>query len=92
MGRRTMMLRSNKAIVTGSARGLGAVIAQTMWREGADLLLVDRPQSDIQELRDRLMASASDQQSAHSFAVDLSDPGAPQAVLSDCLLYTSRCV
>ena len=78
-----MFLRSQKAIVTGSARGLGAVIAQTMWREGADLLLVDRPQSDIHELRDRLMANASGQQAAHSLAVDLSDPAAARAVLDE---------
>jgi 3-oxoacyl-[acyl-carrier protein] reductase len=83
MERRTMFLRSQKAIVTGSARGLGAVIAQTMWREGADLLLVDRPQSDIHELRDRLMANASGQQAAHSLAVDLSDPAAARAVLDE---------
>jgi len=77
-----MKLPSSKAIVTGAARGLGAVIAQTMWREGADLLLVDRTKAPLDELRDRLAATSSLQQ-VHSFAADLSDPSAPQAVIAE---------
>jgi 3-oxoacyl-[acyl-carrier protein] reductase len=76
-----MTLHSQTAIITGCARGLGAVIAETMWREGADLLLIDRPQSALHELRDRLTATGRPQQQAHAFPIDLSDPSAPQAIL-----------
>ena len=78
-----MILQSHRAIVTGAARGLGAVIVQTMWREGADLLLIDRPQSSLLEFRDRLTTAAPSRQYAHAFLTDLSDPSAPQAVMAE---------
>ena len=77
-----MILQSQTAIVTGCARGLGAVVAQTMWREGADLLLIDRPQSALSEFRDSLAASRPRQQ-AHAFPVDLSDPSAPRSIFAE---------
>ena len=77
-----MILSSQKAIVTGASRGLGAVIAQTMSREGADLLLVDRIAAPLLELRDRLAAAAPHQQ-VHALAADLSDPLTPQAILAE---------
>jgi NAD(P)-dependent dehydrogenase (short-subunit alcohol dehydrogenase family) len=78
-----MALQSQKAIITGCARGLGAVVAQTMWRAGADLLLIDRPQSDVQALRDRLAGEAHGSQEVHALPIDLSDPAAPSAILSE---------
>jgi 3-oxoacyl-[acyl-carrier protein] reductase len=77
-----MILQSQKAIVTGCARGLGAAVAQTMWREGADLLLIDHPQSSLSEFRESLAASRAQQQ-AHAFPIDLSDLSAPQAIFAE---------
>lgn len=87
---RRMTLHSQTAIITGCARGLGAVIAETMWREGADLLLIDRPQSALHELRDRLTATGRPQQQAHAFPIDLSDPSAPQAILKEAQRHWPR--
>ncbi len=80
-----MKLAGNKAIVTGCSRGLGAVVAQAMWREGADLLLVARTEPALRELRLRLAAGAPDDagQRAHAFAADLRDPDAPRAILAE---------
>ena len=79
-----MTLPSQKAIITGAARGLGAVIAQSMWREGADLLLIDRVAAPLNELRDRLAVTpAASQQQVHVFSADLTDPAVPQRVLDE---------
>ncbi|HUB79438.1 MAG TPA: SDR family oxidoreductase [Bryobacteraceae bacterium] len=77
-----MILQSQKAIVTGCGRGLGAVVAQTMWREGADLLLVDRLQSALSEFRESLAASRPQQQ-ALAFPIDLGDSSAPRAIFDE---------
>lgn len=78
-----MKLQSYKAIVTGCSRGLGAVVAETLWREGADLLLVSLPEDNLYKVCERLTASAGPQQEAHTFPIDLADPAAPQAVFAE---------
>jgi len=78
-----MKLHSKKAIITGCSRGLGAAVADGMWREGADLMLVARSGAALREVRDRLAGSATTQQQAHAFPADLSEPAAPQAVLAE---------
>jgi 3-oxoacyl-[acyl-carrier protein] reductase len=70
-----MKLEGSKAIVTGASRGLGAVVAEALRAEGADLLLVARSEGALRELRDRL--------GAHIFAADLRDPSAPRAILAE---------
>src|ERR1035438_9169815 len=77
-----MKLQGNKVIITGCSRGLGVAVAEAMWREGADLLLVARSGAALCEVRDRLAGSATAQQ-AHAFPADLGDPAAPQAVLAE---------
>jgi len=72
-----MRLRGSKAIVTGCSRGLGAIVAETMWCEGADLLLVARSEAALRDIRNRLAGSAMGKQQVHVFAADLSDPTAP---------------
>jgi NAD(P)-dependent dehydrogenase (short-subunit alcohol dehydrogenase family) len=76
-----MKLQSCRAIITGCSRGLGAVIANSMWREGADLLLVARSEAGLREVRDRLGSAAG--QHAHFFAADLLDPSAPAAIMAE---------
>ncbi|HMD70030.1 MAG TPA: SDR family oxidoreductase [Bryobacteraceae bacterium] len=80
-----MKLAGNKAIVTGCSRGLGHVVAQALWREGADLLLVARSEARLRALAGLLPADAPGGagQQAHAFAADLRDPDAPRAILAE---------
>jgi 3-oxoacyl-[acyl-carrier protein] reductase len=76
-----MKLEGKKAIITGCSRGLGVVIAESMWREGADILLVARSGAALSDVRTRLSGGDSRQQ-AHTLSVDLSDRDSPNAILA----------
>ncbi len=45
-----MNLKGRKALITGATGGLGTVMAETIAEMGADLILVDRPESDFEYL------------------------------------------
>jgi 3-oxoacyl-[acyl-carrier protein] reductase len=53
-------LAGRKALVTGAARGIGASIAETLARDGAEIVLLDVPQakSDLEALAARLGGQA----------------------------------
>ena len=53
-------LAGRKALVTGAARGIGASIAETLTRDGAQVILLDVPQSrsDLEALASRLGGQA----------------------------------
>ncbi|MFJ4143509.1 3-oxoacyl-ACP reductase [Pseudomonas sp. NPDC089734] len=53
-------LAGRKAVVTGAARGIGAAIAETLARDGAQVVLLDVPQarSDLEALAARLGGQA----------------------------------
>jgi len=76
-------LEGKRAIITGASRGLGAVVADTMWQAGAHVLLVDRPGVNLLELRERLLASGAGTQYVHLFAADLRESAAPQAIVAE---------
>lgn len=52
----TRPLAGQKALVTGAARGIGAAIAETLTRDGAEVVLLDVPQAraDLEALAARL--------------------------------------
>lgn len=47
-------LKGRRALITGAMGGLGKVMADTLAELGADLVLVDRPQSDFESLAETL--------------------------------------
>lgn len=49
-----MNMRGRRALITGAAGGIGRVIAKTLAELGADLVLVDRPESNYGTLIDDL--------------------------------------
>jgi NAD(P)-dependent dehydrogenase (short-subunit alcohol dehydrogenase family) len=52
--KKLMSLKGRRALITGATGGLGKVMADTLAELGADLVLVDRPGSDFQSLRETL--------------------------------------
>ncbi|OFS74068.1 3-oxoacyl-ACP reductase [Pseudomonas sp. HMSC08G10] len=56
----TRPLAGRRALVTGAARGIGAAIAETLARDGADVILLDVPQAqkDLDALAARLGGEA----------------------------------
>lgn len=52
--RQSMDLRGRRALLTGALGGLGQVMAHTLAELGADLVLVDRPDSNFKELESDL--------------------------------------
>lgn len=73
MGRTEGRLAGRRAIVTGAARGIGAAIAETFRREGAELVLLD-------VAADRLADTAARLDALH-YQVDLADVEATTATV-----------
>lgn len=74
----TRPLAGRKALVTGAARGIGAAIAETLARDGAQVLLLDVPQASAE--LDALAARLG----GRSIALDICADEAP-AQLLECL-------
>jgi len=49
-----MDLKGRTALITGAAGGLGRIVAETLAELGADLILVDRPGSNLQQCTEQL--------------------------------------
>lgn len=73
MGTNHGRLAGRRALITGAARGIGAEIARSFRREGADLALID---IDVERL-----ASMGAEVDARTYGVDLADGEATVAVV-----------
>ena len=71
----TRPLAGRKAVVTGAARGIGASIAETLTRDGAQVILLDVPQT-----RNELEALAS-RLGGQALALDICAADAPAQLL-----------
>jgi NAD(P)-dependent dehydrogenase (short-subunit alcohol dehydrogenase family) len=65
-------LRGKHAVVTGASRGIGAAIASTLARHGADLTLMSRNEAKLSELAATLTKTYGTR--AQAVAVDLAQP------------------
>ena len=52
-----MKLEGKVAIVTGSGRGIGRVIATTLAKVGVDVVVTSRSLNQIEETRDKVQAA-----------------------------------
>jgi NAD(P)-dependent dehydrogenase (short-subunit alcohol dehydrogenase family) len=77
------LLEGKRAVITGASRGLGPVIAEAMWEQGATLLLVARSTEPLNQLRLRLEENAGLDQSVSTFAADLADEASPKKIFDE---------
>jgi NAD(P)-dependent dehydrogenase (short-subunit alcohol dehydrogenase family) len=76
-----MLLEERVAVVTGGAGRLGRVIAATLGREGARVVLADKDGERMQQVLDTLNASAPGSYSG--VQGDVSDPGDVERMMSE---------
>lgn len=70
-----MRLQGRRAIVTGAGSGIGRATAALFADEGARVLAVDRPESDIMQVH-------AGQRAIHPLAQDVAAPGAAAAIVA----------
>ena len=68
-----MTPRRHLVLITGATRGLGRLIADKFWREGDDLVLIARHESDLETVADELITTRHLEQQVNYFAADISD-------------------
>ena len=69
------LLEGRKAIVTGGASGIGEAIVQAFFKEGAEVLVVDIPESKISN-------SFDDNPKITPLEIDITDKNAPDIISS----------
>jgi NAD(P)-dependent dehydrogenase (short-subunit alcohol dehydrogenase family) len=75
-----VQLRDRIAVVTGAAVGIGAAIAETFARFGADLAICDRNADALAETAERVRAAG---RSVHSAVLDVRDAEAVDAFVAE---------
>ncbi|MFN8373881.1 MAG: SDR family oxidoreductase [Anaerolineae bacterium] len=75
-------LEGKRALVTGAGRGIGQAIALAFAQAGADVALVSRTASELQQTADGVKAAG---RTAATLAVDLRDRGAPAQVVDSAV-------
>ncbi len=80
-------LAGQTIVLTGSSSGIGAEAASKLARLGATVCLLARRQGQLDEVRARIEAEGG---AAHTYAVDLSDPEATDAVAARLLAEHPR--
>jgi NAD(P)-dependent dehydrogenase (short-subunit alcohol dehydrogenase family) len=79
----TEPLEDKRILITGASHGLGACVARTLWRRGANLLLVARSENALLDLRAELMAGVRGGQRVQVLVIDLRVPEAVAAIMSE---------
>jgi NAD(P)-dependent dehydrogenase (short-subunit alcohol dehydrogenase family) len=77
-----LKLRGRRALITGSSKGIGLAIAQTLAAEGCDIQLVARTQSELDKVTAKIRADYGVDARGH--AADLSDSAAVKRVAGAC--------
>lgn len=70
----TLCLKQRAALITGAGRGLGRVIAEAFVREGADVVLCARTQTQLDETCTALRNQAGPKQKVLGLPADVSQP------------------
>ena len=78
-----MMLKGRNAVITGASLGFGASIAETLLREGANVLLCARGAAALEETAARLRATAASGQIVAARPCDVTDDADVEALAAE---------
>jgi len=80
-------LTGKVALVTGSSRGIGRSIAETLAAEGCDVMLTGRDEAALKDVAVQLAKAG---RTARHSTLDLSDGKAPAALIADVTRHFGR--
>jgi 3-oxoacyl-[acyl-carrier protein] reductase len=81
---------SRTVVITGASRGLGLSIAQAFWDTGANLFLVARSGSALEEISERLRRSRQGGQEIAYVVADLGESETPQRIMAALNRFAAR--
>ena len=74
------ILEGKNILVIGASRGLGAVIVNTVWNYGANVMMVSRNEENLRKVASSLIKK--EKQTSYLFSKDLSLPGAVESIIN----------